>query len=106
MALNGEESWLCLMCCNSDSESKDLYLLDPIFAILMYGLRFSTLLRNCNALAHFIERTLGIQEARLRKRLRQAITIRPRIEISNGRHGSGSTAFDGSNSYKTRATSW
>lgn len=21
MALNGEESWLCLMCCNSDSES-------------------------------------------------------------------------------------
>lgn len=109
MALNGEESWLCLMCCNSDSESKDFIYFDFPFMVLIYGCLPSPLLRNCDALAHFFERALGFQKARLRERICQALAtirprIEPRIEIGNGRNGSGGATFDDSNnSYKTRA---
>lgn len=60
---------------------------------------------NSNALAYF-ERAHCNQEARKRKRLREALaTIRP-LEIGDGRHGGGATAVDGSNSYETGAVSW
>lgn len=53
MALNGEESWLCLMCCNSDSKPK--FFPNFLSVILIYYCLFSPLLRNCNALAHLFE---------------------------------------------------
>lgn len=69
------------------------------------SLSSSPIFCNRHALAHF-ERAHGNQKAGLRKRLREALaTVRP-LEIGDGRHGGGATAFDGSNSYETRAVSW
>lgn len=73
--------------------------------LLMYYSFCSPLLRNRHALAHF-QRAHGNQKARLRKRLREALTTIRSLEVSDGRHGGGATAFDGSDSYETRAISW
>lgn len=72
--------------------------------VLMYYSFYSPILRNRDALAHF-KRAHGNEKAGLRKRLREALTTIWSFKISDGRHGGGATAFDGSDSYETRAIS-